>query len=430
MPSRRNFLATVAVGSLGALAGCLGDEEVRGDWPRAGFDNRNSGYAPQHQGPGSNPKVKWSTSVPEGYYASSPVLVDDRVYVGYANDEHNRGSVKVGVRVLDIETGETKDNFPVTSGKETLNTVNVFYRDSVVYADGNLYVQAFDGVHSLTADGEKRWHVSMNGGPVNTIQRTAHPVVTDGLVYAPTASITEDIERSNANEGLYAIDDSTGKVVWKYISPVDYHGWTYPPAYVDGVVYLSVMEYGIVALDGKTGDVVWQTQLKVDGPPTIAGERVYVSAEINDNKAGAIVSLDAETGNELWRATGRGTRSGRRIGAAGGKIYYSENLRNLVALNATTGDELWRYSNSAVEIATPAVTDDAIYAGIVKNRSESGVAVLDPKTGKEAGFIGVGNRGFDASIALSDSLAVVTANSSEAYAFEPCSLDIAGHCLY
>ncbi len=147
----------------------------------------------------------------------------------------------------------------------------------------------------------------MHGGPQNTNQRTAHPVIADGLVYAPTASITEDIERPNAKEGLYAIDDSTEEVAWKYISPVDYHGWTYPPAYVDGVVYLSVMEYGIVALDGKTGDIVWQTELKVDGPPTIADGRVYASTEINDDKAGDIVALDATTGNELWRANGRGT---------------------------------------------------------------------------------------------------------------------------
>ncbi|WP_435157775.1 hypothetical protein [Haladaptatus sp. DFWS20] len=114
MSSRRDFLATLGAGSLGALAGCLGDDEIGGEWTRAGFDNRNSGYAPQHRGPGSNPTVKWSTHVPDGYNDSSPVLVDDEVYIGYASDELTGAPSKVGVRILDIETGETTGDITVT----------------------------------------------------------------------------------------------------------------------------------------------------------------------------------------------------------------------------------------------------------------------------------------------------------------------------
>lgn len=40
MPSRREFLGAVGVGSLGALAGCSSDGDISGDWHRAGYDER------------------------------------------------------------------------------------------------------------------------------------------------------------------------------------------------------------------------------------------------------------------------------------------------------------------------------------------------------------------------------------------------------
>ncbi|WP_423746294.1 PQQ-binding-like beta-propeller repeat protein (plasmid) [Haladaptatus sp. SPP-AMP-3] len=431
MPSRRDVLAAVGTGSVGLLAGCTGDDSIRGDWPRAGYDVRNSGDAPRHRGPKSNPVVKWSARIPETYNVSSPVLADDSVYVGYGNDEYSDGPTNVGIRVLDIDTGETKDDFTVATGKGTLDTVNDVYRDSVVYANGNLYLQCFDGLHSLPTDGEERWHVPMHGGPTNGGLRSAHPVVTDGFVYAPTASVTADSDGPKATEALYAIDDSSGKVVWKHVPQTDGRGWTFPPAYARGVVYLAALDYGVVALNGKSGHMLWKKELAANGPPVFADGRVYVSAESDDGEGAFVVALDAETGDEQWRVSGRGTRLGRRLGVAGGRVYFSENLRNFVALDAATGDELWRRSYpSGVERSTPAITDEAIYAGVVTNRSNDGIAVLDPETGEELAFGGIeSGMGLRSSVALSDGLAVVTANSDIVYAFESCGFSLAGHCL-
>ncbi|WP_435157771.1 PQQ-binding-like beta-propeller repeat protein [Haladaptatus sp. DFWS20] len=112
----------------------------------------------------------------------------------------------------------------------------------------------------------------------------------------------------------------------------------------------------------------------------------------------------------------------------GNRVYYCENLRNLIALNPKTGNEVWRYTNSGVAISTPALTDDAIYVRITKNRTNHGIGIFDSGTGEKIGFVAVSNVP-NSSIALSDSLAVVTVPSSEVYAFEPCSFDIAGHCF-
>jgi outer membrane protein assembly factor BamB len=271
----------------------------------------------------------------------------------------------------------------------------------------------------------------MHGGPTNGGLRTAHPVVADGLVYAPTAGVTADTDGPKATEALYAIEDSSGQVVWKHVPQTDERGRTFPPAYARGVVYLSVLDYGVVALNGKSGHVLWMNQLAAYGPPVIADGHVYVSAESDDGKEAFVVALDAETGDEQWRVSGRGTRLGRRLGVVGGRVYFGENLRNFVALDAATGDELWRQNYPAgVERSTPAVTDEAIYVGAKKGRSKYGIAVLDPKSGEEIAFGGVGNEmSVRSSVALSDGLAVATADSDTVYAFESCGFELAGHCL-
>ncbi|WP_231187191.1 PQQ-binding-like beta-propeller repeat protein [Haladaptatus sp. DYF46] len=430
MPSRRDVLAAVGTGSIGLLAGCTGDDPVRGDWHRAGYDDGNTGDARRHRGPKSNPVVKWSARIPETYNVSSPVLVDDSVYVGYGNDEFSSGADTVGVRVLDLETGRPKDDFEVATSPRDATENGATYFDSVVHANGNLFVQCFDGLHSLTTDGEERWHVPMHGGPTEGGLRTAHSVVTDGFVYAPTAGVTADTDGPKAKEALYAIDDSSGQVVWKHVPQTDEQGWTFPPAYARGVVYLSGLDYGVVALNGKSGFVQWKTELAANGPPVLADGRVFVSGELPSGEA-FVVALDAGTGDEQWRVSGRGTWLGRRLGVADGKVYFTENLRDFVALDAATGDELWRHNYpSGVERSTPAITDEAIYVGAVKNRSDDGIAVLDPETGEEVSFGAIENgNGLESSIALSDGLAVVTANSDTVYAFESCGFSLAGHCL-
>lgn len=432
MPSRRDVLAALSTAGVAALAGCSGTDEVDGRWPRAGYDERSTGYAPGVRGPGSNPTVKWTARVPDGVYASSPVLRGDRVYLGYETEPYADRLREVGLRILDAGTGEVRRDVTVASS-EGEDGNNALYRDSVVYADGALYLIAFDGLHSLTPAGEERWHVSMGGGPANTIQRSAHPVVVDGIVYAPTASTTR---YTDSREAVYAVDADAGEEVWRYVVPRDRFGWTFPLAHADGAVYVAALDYGVTALDTATGEEIWHaSEPSVNGPPTVADGRVYASLDPDDDdrEISYVVALDAETGEEIWRSRGSGTRLGRRIGAAHGRVYYREHLREFVARDAATGEEVWRYADAEnVSLATPAVTDEAIYVGADAGRDgDGGIAVLNPATGVQSGFTGIGSgTNLNASIALADGLAVVNASSGRAYAFEACSLDVAGYCLF
>ena len=429
MPSRRAFLTALSTCGIGTLAGCSGEKRVSSRWPRAGYDDRNTGYAPHVSGPGSTPTVKWTADVPDGQYPSSPVLHDDRVYVGYGTDSVHEGPQKVGLRVLDAGTGETHRDVTVTSG-DGESTVGALYRDSVVSADGALYLMAFDGLYSFDPSGEERWHVEFGGRPTNASLRSSHPVVADGTVFAPTASTTSE---SVGTESLYAVDADTGETVWRYVVSTD-DGWTLSPAYADGVVYLAALDFGVVALSAATGDELWRAPLpSVYGPPTVADGTVFVSADPSPAETSHVVALSAETGEERWRSAGSGTWLGRRIAAAHGRLYHRESLNDFVARDAATGEERWRYAEAEdVSLATPAVTDEGVYVGASNpENDESGLLVLDPADGTRLGF---GNTDVDArlnaSVALADGLAVVTASRGRVYAFETCTLAASGRCLY
>jgi hypothetical protein len=262
VPSRRAFLA--AIGSAGgvALAGCLGRESVSGSWPRPGFDPAQTGHAPDVTGPASTPTTRWTARFPDrGVHTVAPALVDDAVLV--ASEAPAGDGTAVILR-----------RFDATDGTATLTTTVTRYDDrtssavlwnSLVADDRGLYLVAFDGVHALTRDGERRWHRPLGGGPATSIQSKAHPLVDDDTVYVPTGGTTS---RTGGDEALYALDAADGTERWRHQPDADDFGWTFPPATADGTCYFSALEHAVTAHDPATGEVLWETRLPANGPPT------------------------------------------------------------------------------------------------------------------------------------------------------------------
>ncbi|SDQ32964.1 outer membrane protein assembly factor BamB family protein [Natronobacterium texcoconense] len=430
MPSRRAVLATLAAGGLGTIAGCLGDEDpVTGRWPRAGYDDTNTGFVPESDGPGSSLTTSWRADVPRGnaYVHSTPVLVDERLYVCHPAVEDD-GSQHVVVRVLDAATGETLERFTVTEYDES--TSEFLYRDSLVAADGSLSVLAFDGLHSFTLEGDRRWHCPIDGVPNGSNLVSGQPVVAGDTVFVSTASITRGTETS---EGVYAVDDETGDVRWRYDVPDSLeYGWTYSPAVTDDTVYVSLLGERVVALEAATGELEWETDVPATGPPTVADGRVFVPGETDDDRLSFVAALDAATGDERWRRTGDGDRSGRQLAVADGTVYAREGLEAFVARDAETGEQRWRQSESGYPTGTrPVVTDDLLYVGTGGGRDrQNGVAVLDPDTGEELEFASIQSNVTErAPFAVADDRLFVSA-LGEVVALEPCTREIAGRCLY
>ena len=430
MPSRRNVLAALTVGGLGTTSGCLGNEAVTGRWPHAGYDDANTGFVSGIDGPRPALTTSWRAGVPRSaaYVKTTPVIADERLYVCYSAADGD-SSPRVVVRVLDASTGETIEDVTVT--KYDRSTTGFLYRDSLVIDDGALYVLAFDGLHSFTLAGDRRWHCPIDGAPNNSNLVAGQPVVDGDTVFVPTAALTLD---TAASEGLYAVDAETGDVRWRYEVPDSLErGWAYSPAVVDGTVYVSLWDERVVALEAATGDLEWQAPIAVTGPPTVAGGRVFVPGEKPKTHDGPsfVAALDATTGDERWRRTADGDRNGRQLAVANGTVYAREGLEALVARAAETGEERWRHTESGYPVGTrPVVTGEVLYVGTSGGEDRrNGVAVLDPATGDELEFASVQSHMTErAPLALADDRLFVSA-LGEVTALEPCPRDLAGYCL-
>jgi len=424
MPSRRAFLAALGAGGVGALAGCSSRRHAAGEWPRIGYADGNTGYAPDLRGPGGSTAAAWSFQFPrEGWYSvSSPVVAGDRAFVGYGEPAASDASARVGLRVIDLATGESVRDVTVATydGEAPGRALHV---DSTVVKDGSVYLLSWGGIYSYTPDGERRWRVATEGVPDVSTRKTGHPVVVGDTVYATTAGFALMADDPAATEAVYAIDDATGEVRWRHELPAP----TYTPAYADETLYASAFQHGVVALDAATGEVRWEQAISVEGPPTVRDGRVYVPAL--DDAGATLRALDADTGESVWSVS-TPEPGPQQVAVTDDRILHRESATEVVAREAASGDVVWRTEGPGpVSDGTPTVTDDALYVGVGTGDGRR-VLVLDPAGGAELGVVGRRDvHGELGSVALADGLAVVSATAGAVYAVEACSLSVAGHCL-
>ena len=309
-------------------------------------------------------------------------------------------------------------------GRVTVDTVE---GDQI---DGTVYLVAFDGIHSYTPDGEKRWRRSLPHNGEQSSVDAAHPVVVGDTVFAPTGGIKTDAQVP----AVLAIDDATGELRWHYDGPTGQSESTYSVAYADRTVYLSMADTGVAALAADGGEVEWLREVPAAGPPTVADGRVYVSTEVRDSEGdeGAIRAFDVATGDPIWQRTGESERFGREIAAADGRVYCREDVDAIVCRDGATGEEVWRYTAASIESkARPVPMGDAVYVGVAAEDDEKdGIVALDPATGDRVGGVGLRkNTGDRARIAASEERLFVATSQDRVHAVEACTVDAFGRCL-
>lgn len=148
------------------------------------------------------------------------------------------------------------------------------------------------------------------------------------------------------------------------------HRITADPIVAGGLIY-TLDAKALVTATSTSGDTVWQqdiTPYRDDAGAATGGGisykdgRLYVSLGY-----GALVALDAATGNELWRQNLEGTGSGQPT-AFGDLVYVTSGDDTGWALRAEDGRIEWQLSaspdvNNVLGAPAPAVSDDlAIFA--------------------------------------------------------------------
>ena len=166
----------------------------------------------------------------------------------------------------------------------------------------------------------------------------ATPLVIDGVMYATGSwSVT------------YAIDARTGKQLWKY-DPEVHRKYdniaccdvvNRGAAFLNGKVYVGVLDGRLVALDSKTGKVAWTTTTvdqnqpyTVTGAPRIAKGKIIIgNGGAEYGVRGYVSAYDAETGKLAWRF----------YTVPGDPSKPQENKALEKALPTWKGNDWWKY---------------------------------------------------------------------------------------
>jgi outer membrane protein assembly factor BamB len=251
-----------------------------------------------------------------------------------------------------------------------------------------------DGILDSFPDGKakKLWSAPVAGG-------YAGPAVAGGKVFVTdyqSKNLTEDIRESGNWDGkettgierVLALDEKTGKELWKYEYPVKYKmsfpaGPRCTPCVVDGKVYTLGAAGHLACLDAATGKKVWAKELtaeyKAEVPlwgyaahPLIDGKKLITLA---GGDGSHVVALDKDTGAEIWKS-----QSMKDIGYSPPLLTEVNGKRQLViggpnalrGLDPETGKRLWTTpfnADNGCVVMTPIRHGDYLFFGGFNNKS-------------------------------------------------------------
>src|SRR3989475_5748397 len=134
----------------------------------------------------------------------------------------------------------------------------------------------------------------------------SEPIVVDGVIYvsAPLSKV-------------YAVEASTGKLLWKYDPKIrldqalngSYSARTNGGVAVwNGKVYVGTGDCRLMAIDAATANKIWEAtvceplQTGITGAPRVAKGKILMGYNGSDDGVrGALAAYDPETGKEVWR---------------------------------------------------------------------------------------------------------------------------------
>lgn len=258
---------------------------AEGSWPTFQGTMVRSGCT---TAPGiSEPRLLWRQNVGIQAWLNSPVVTDDRVYVGSAGLDRGRSDPGDGVYSIDLRDGRVIWRF---SADNDVNGVSV--GDGLVVATGDQgEVWALDA-----GDGALHWSLD-----------------SEGSMFFTSPLIIEDLVIVGSSDGvLHALELDSGRIRWT----VEFDSPLRGGAASDGEAIYAIGEAGDVRAFDLDGREYWRQKLnfatlasdtltaRVFAAPTIVGDHVIVPFVRDDvYPVPALTALDRYTGSVRWEAS-------------------------------------------------------------------------------------------------------------------------------
>lgn len=371
MPSPRTRRAALRLGvaALGLTGGCLGDGRPSGaertaatrttrsttegtfpppppttaapqdprplpvgtDWPRAGYDDANTG-SPDATAVPDDATTYWHFFT----QATPPVVADGTAYtVEYGRDRH--------LVARDAATGRLRWQTTFTGGDAGVPTV----RGDTLYLQTYSTMFAFD-----RATGRKRWSANVGRGPPGA------PVVRAGVVSLCNGSF----ERWPA--AAFAFDADSGDRRWRVELDGDLRGSLAvvgdgADGDTDGTgttAFVGTDAGTLYALALDDGSERWTADVDpVTATAAVADGTVFVTSE-----SGTLYAVRTDDGARRWTAAVGAVDRGSSPAVAADTVYVGSET-GLHAVATDDGSERW--SADIPSATAPAVGSDAVYVG-------------------------------------------------------------------
>ncbi|MBI2583376.1 MAG: PQQ-binding-like beta-propeller repeat protein, partial [Candidatus Aenigmarchaeota archaeon] len=315
-------ISRISSGSYGSAGTCSAPENPVENAPKGwiGFkrNKERTSYNPVG-GPIKN-IVIWTKSV-GSEIRSSPVVLNDRVYIGSANAIH----------ALDARTGNITWSFQTGSPVHSTPAVST---NGIVFAGSSN-----NKIYALNAsNGNKSWEYA-TGGAVES-----SPLLHGGIVYA-----------GSNDSKIYALNASSGTKVWEYATGDKVVS---SPAFYRGVIFIGSNDNRTYALNASTGTHIWNqtTGGRVRSTPALHKGIVYVGSD--DSRIYAFITRD---GRKLWEHdAGSPVSSPAILERNNGDMIATGSASKTHILNIT-GQEIVAIPTVVPSAHSPA-TADKIYA--------------------------------------------------------------------
>lgn len=187
------------------------------------------------------------------------------------------------------------------------------------------------------------------------------------------------IEQRGANEVVAAYDVATGRELWTNVWAAEFResmggdGPRATPTWFDGRVFALGATGELRALDEATGKVIWRTNILADAKadnlpwgmsaaPLVVGDGVVVLPGGSPNQS--VVSYDRATGKKLWSTLGdvQAYSSPMLVTLLGVPQIIFFSASRLVGLSLDGSKELWAYPwpvMNGINASQPMAIDDS-----------------------------------------------------------------------
>lgn len=326
--------------------------------------------------PASGGSPVWTYKIPSGVIETSPAVYAGVVYFG---------STAGALYAVNAATGALECSFNTTAPVLAAPVV-------VGAADGSGPV-VYDGtIPGNGAANGAEWAIygpgNKHGGCTQDWEFSAWQV-TPGGSWSPPAYGTDAagtpllvFGSKDNDDAVYALNANTGALVWRYqTNTKDLHDVGSAPVisppgrngFADGVVYAVAKDKSVYAIDLTTGALIWKYALASGTHGDVAGaalvnNRIYLGSDTG------VYALNAVTGALVWHVLSSLTfYASPAVTGPGGQqvLLIGDTTSTMYALNLATGATVWSQAFSTGFFASPAVSQGGFYVTGLDGRLRS-----------------------------------------------------------